>query len=62
MLGRKFAGGRAIFTEDKEPIKCGGAPQKILYLLTDKWQKRGLKFMSQFDKAEGVMFPQPKFS
>jgi sulfide:quinone oxidoreductase len=29
---RNFKGGNAIFTQPNTPIKCGGAPQKIMYL------------------------------
>lgn len=31
----KLTGGTAIFTEPPMPIKCAGAPQKILYLWAD---------------------------
>jgi len=33
-----FKGGNAIFTSPKFPIKCGGAPQKILYLSEATWR------------------------
>jgi sulfide:quinone oxidoreductase len=29
---RNFRGGNAIFTAPNTPVKCGGAPQKIMYL------------------------------
>ena len=29
---RSFRGGTALFTEPVTPVKCGGAPQKIMYL------------------------------
>ena len=31
--------GKALFTNPNTPIKCGGAPQKILYLASDYWRK-----------------------
>ncbi len=34
-----FEGGTAIFTHPNTPIKCGGAPQKIMYLAADYWRK-----------------------
>ncbi|MBL7775764.1 MAG: NAD(P)/FAD-dependent oxidoreductase [Saprospiraceae bacterium] len=34
--------GKAIFTSPNTPIKCGGAPQKIMYLAADYWRKNGL--------------------
>lgn len=32
---QRFKGGNAIFTFPKVPIKCPGAPQKIMYLAED---------------------------
>jgi hypothetical protein len=62
-LADRFVGGKAIFTEPKLPIKCAGAPQKILYLLTKKWKKKLLTTIPpEFIKAEPVMFMVPKYS
>lgn len=36
------AGGVALFTAPNTPIKCGGAPQKIMYLLADFFKKKGI--------------------
>lgn len=36
---REFQGGTAVFTHPNTPIKCGGAPQKIMYLAADHWRK-----------------------
>ena len=33
--------GKAIFTSPNTPVKCGGAPQKIMYLASDFWRKQG---------------------
>jgi sulfide:quinone oxidoreductase len=44
------------------PIKCAGAPQKILYLWTSEWQKRKLSIDVEFMKTVGVMFGVPKYS
>ena len=41
-LIRDFKGGTAIFTNPVSPIKCGGAPHKILYLACDYWRKQGI--------------------
>jgi sulfide:quinone oxidoreductase len=35
-------GGKAIFTSPNTPIRCGGAPQKILYLGADYLRKKGI--------------------
>ncbi|PAA73501.1 hypothetical protein BOX15_Mlig023963g2 [Macrostomum lignano] len=36
-------GGNAIFTFPNGPIKCPGAPQKIMYLLDDHLRERGIR-------------------
>jgi sulfide:quinone oxidoreductase len=35
---RSFQGGTALFTHPATPIKCGGAPQKVMYLADDIFQ------------------------
>lgn len=39
---RNFKGGVAVFTNPSTPIKCGGAPHKIMYLACDYWRKKGI--------------------
>lgn len=39
---RAFRGGRALFTQPPMPIKCPGAPQKIVYLAADHWRRAGV--------------------
>ncbi len=36
---QKFKGGNALYTQSTTPIKCGGAPQKAMYLGEDHFQK-----------------------
>ncbi|UTI66854.1 NAD(P)/FAD-dependent oxidoreductase [Paraconexibacter antarcticus] len=38
-----FTGGNAVFTMPPPPIKCAGAPQKIMYLADDHWRKTGAR-------------------
>jgi sulfide:quinone oxidoreductase len=38
-----FQGGTALFTMPPPPIKCAGAPQKIMYLADDHFRKRGIR-------------------
>lgn len=38
---QSLAGGTALFTQPPVPIKCAGAPQKIAYLASDHWRKKG---------------------
>ncbi len=39
---KNFKGGVAVFTNPMGPIKCGGAPHKIMYLAVDYWRKQGI--------------------
>ena len=39
---RHMKQGTAVFTMPTDPIKCGGAPQKIAYLAADHWRKEGV--------------------
>lgn len=36
---KNFKGGTALFTQPTTPIKCGGAPQKIMYLAENHFRK-----------------------
>jgi sulfide:quinone oxidoreductase len=40
---RNFKGGNALFSQPGTPIKCGGAPQKIMYLAEDYFRKSGIR-------------------
>jgi sulfide:quinone oxidoreductase len=46
-LLQSFQGGNAIFTFPATPIKCAGAPQKIMYLADDIFQRNGVRAKSQ---------------
>jgi sulfide:quinone oxidoreductase len=37
-----FKGGKAIFHNPHTPVKCGGAPHKIMYLAADYFRKQGI--------------------
>lgn len=50
---KHFEGGNALFTQPATPIKCGGAPQKIMYLAEHYFRKHGKR-----DKAN-VIFATP---
>lgn len=41
-LIKNFKGGTAVFTNPVSPVKCGGAPHKIMYLACDYWRKQGI--------------------
>lgn len=55
---KNFKGGTAIFTNPTTPIKCGGAPHKIMYLAVDYWRKQGIldKCNVQYLSGAGVIF------
>jgi sulfide:quinone oxidoreductase len=55
---QKTARGKALFTQPATKFKCGGAPQKIMYLASDTWRKKGvLKHIDvQFTTAGTVIF------
>lgn len=40
---KNFKGGVALFTQPTTPIKCGGAPQKIMYLAESHFRKSGVR-------------------
>jgi len=52
--------GRALFTQPNTPVKCGGAPQKIMYLTADHLRRQGklndvdIQFMSPGETVFGV--------
>lgn len=39
---KNFKGGNAIFHNPHTPVKCGGAPHKIMYLAADYFRKHGM--------------------
>jgi len=40
---QNFKGGHALFTQPATAIKCGGAPQKIMYLADDYLRREGVR-------------------
>lgn len=61
---KNFKGGVALFTNPGTPIKCGGAPQKIMYLACDYWRKHGVlnKAEVHYCSAGGVIFGVQKYA
>ncbi|MDQ6730329.1 MAG: NAD(P)/FAD-dependent oxidoreductase [Actinomycetota bacterium] len=49
-----FTGGNALFTMPVPPIKCAGAPQKIMYLADDHFRKAGVRERSQVHYYAGT--------
>lgn len=51
---RNLGKGKAIFTQPSTPIKCGGAPQKIMYLAEDYFRKAGLRNQIDVEFVTGL--------
>jgi sulfide:quinone oxidoreductase len=61
---KRFEKGTAVFTQPPMPIKCAGAPQKILYLAADRFRKTGRLNGAdlQFCTAIPALFGVPLFA
>jgi sulfide:quinone oxidoreductase len=61
---REFKGGTAIFTQPPNPIKCGGAPQKIMYLADDQFRRLGVRSQTRiiFASALPEIFHVPHYT
>ncbi len=61
---QNFKGGEAIFVMPPVPIKCAGAPQKIMYLADDIFRKNGARQHTKitFTVAGKVIFGVPLFA
>jgi sulfide:quinone oxidoreductase len=60
---REFKSGNAIFTMPSTVIRCGGAPQKILYLAEDYLRRQRIREGATvlFVSAGPAIFPVPKY-
>jgi sulfide:quinone oxidoreductase len=60
---RSFRGGTALFTEPITPVKCGGAPQKIMYLAEEVFRTNGVRDKSRvvFLNAKSTLFTAPYY-
>ena len=61
---KNFKGGNAVFTNPPTPIKCGGAPHKIMYLACDYWRKQGIldKTNVFYISGGGTIFGIPEYA
>ena len=59
----RFGGGTALFTEPITPVKCGGAPQKIMYLAEEAFRANGVREASRvvFMNAKPTLFSAPTY-
>lgn len=61
---RNFKGGNAIFTHPNAPVKCGGAPQKIVYLAEEAFVNQGVRDDAEIIFALGKegIFDVPQYA
>lgn len=61
---KNFKGGTALFIQPPKPYKCGGAPQKIMYLADDYFRKHGIKKNTKvvFASASDIIFSVKKIA
>ncbi|MGH0590515.1 FAD/NAD(P)-binding oxidoreductase [Bacillus mycoides] len=60
----RFKGGNAVFTHPNTPIKCGGAPQKIMYLAEEHFCNSEVRKNSEvmFYSANPNIFQVPRYA
>ncbi len=60
---RDFQGGNAVFTMPNTAVKCGGAPQKIMYLADDAFRRAGVRGRATiiYASATGGIFSVEKY-
>ncbi|MEM9459346.1 MAG: FAD/NAD(P)-binding oxidoreductase [Myxococcota bacterium] len=60
---RGFRGGTALFTFPSTPIKCAGAPQKIMYLAEHAFRRQGVRDKTRvvYGCAAPAIFGVPKY-
>jgi sulfide:quinone oxidoreductase len=51
---RTFRGGNAVFTNPSGAVKCGGAPQKIMYLADDRFREAGVREKTKITYASAL--------
>jgi sulfide:quinone oxidoreductase len=61
---RNFKGGTALFTMPSTPIKCAGAPQKIMYLADAAFRRQGVRDKTTVRYVSGTpgIFGVPYFA
>lgn len=58
----EFKGGNAVFTFPPMPVKCAGAPQKIMHLSHDTWSNKKINANISYYAATPAIFSQPTYA
>lgn len=62
-IRKDFNGGNAVFTHPTMPIKCAGAPQKIMHLSHDTWvNSKKVNANIAYYTATPAIFSQPTYA
>lgn len=61
---QRFTGGRALFTIPSTPIKCAGAPLKVMFLAEDHFRRAGIRNVTKvgYMCAVAAIFRAPKYA
>ncbi|MBI4695149.1 MAG: NAD(P)/FAD-dependent oxidoreductase [Gammaproteobacteria bacterium] len=61
---QRFTGGRALFTIPSTPIKCAGAPLKVMFLAEDHFRRTGIRNVTHVSYmcAVASIFRAPKYA
>ena len=59
-----FQSGRALFTHPKTPVKCGGAPMKVMFLAESAFRRRGIRQQAdvRYLTGEAASFTSPHYA
>lgn len=60
---QSIKGGKAIFTQPSTPVKCAGAPQKIMYLADEHFRRAGVRHKTNIEFISGMddLFPVKRY-
>lgn len=59
VLRENFKGGKVVFTMPSPPVKCGGAPLKIMFLSEETFRRNKVREQTEilYYTGTGVFFP-----
>lgn len=60
-LIKNFRGGKALFSMPSTPIKCAGAPLKVMFLSANEWKNKNLNSEINFHAGTPKIFSNPYY-